>query len=145
MKITILDNTDGSEDEVIVRCSVLDESLISLLNSFKHGKQKRTVYKDDRIFLIDDNDAFYFESVDDRVFVYTASDVYETRSKLYQLENELPQKDFMRANKAVIINLNKIKSLAPAFGGRFEATIENGYKVIISRMYVPVLKERLGL
>ena len=127
MKITILDNTDGSEDEVIVRCSVLDESLISLLNSFKHGKQKRTVYKDDR------------------VFVYTASDVYETRSKLYQLENELPQKDFMRANKAVIINLNKIKSLAPAFGGRFEATIENGYKVIISRMYVPVLKERLGL
>ena len=45
----------------------------------------------------------------------------------------------------MIINLDMIKYLSPAFGGRFEALLENDEKVIISRQYVPVLKERLGL
>ncbi len=45
----------------------------------------------------------------------------------------------------MVLNLNKIKHLSPAFGGRFEALLENDEKVIISRQYVPGLKERLGL
>ena len=71
--------------------------------------------------------------------------VYETKSKLYQLEEELPASIFFRANKAVIVNLDKIDSLTPVFGGRFEAVLENGYKVMISRNYLNTLKELLGL
>ena len=43
------------------------------------------------------------------------------------------------------MNLNKIRRLAPAFGGRYEALLENGEKVIISRQYVGMLKEKLGV
>ena len=71
--------------------------------------------------------------------------VYEVREKLYTLEGMLPVESFMRASKSAILNLNKVKSLSPAFGGRFEAVLDNGEKTIISRQYVPVLKERLGL
>ena len=45
----------------------------------------------------------------------------------------------------MIVNLDKIDSLAPVFGGRFEAILENGYKVVVSRNYLNELKERLGL
>jgi len=69
----------------------------------------------------------------------------EVREKLYTLEGMLPVESFMRASKSAILNLNKVKSLSPAFGGRFEAVLDNGEKTIISRQYVPVLKERLGL
>ena len=86
-----------------------------------------------------------FESVDDKVFAYTTDAVYESKLKLYMLEEELPASDFFRASKAVIVNLSKIESLSPAFGGRFEAVLKNDYKVIISRNYVSVLKEKLGL
>ena len=44
-----------------------------------------------------------------------------------------------------ILNLDKIKSLSPAFGGRFEALLKNGEKTVISRQYVGVLKKKLGL
>ena len=71
--------------------------------------------------------------------------MYESKSKLYQLEETLLSKDFIRVNKAVVLNINKITKLVPAFGGRFEAILKNGYKIIISRMYVPLLKERLGM
>ena len=79
------------------------------------------------------------------IFAYCERDVYEVREKLYQLEELLVSFPFMRASKSMILNLNKIKHLSPAFGVRFEALLENKEKVIISRQYVPVLKERLGL
>ena len=61
------------------------------------------------------------------------------------LEEELASEDFIRANKALLVNLNKIESLSPAFGGRFEAVLKNGYKVIFSRSYVNGLKEKLEI
>ena len=145
MKITILDPSVVEEDELIVKCRFLDEDITLLLNQLKNGNSKMNFYRDNKIVLVDKKEILFFESVDDKVFAYTLEDVFETKLKLYELEQILPAKNFFRANKAVIVNLNKIKSLSPAFGGRFEAVLKNGYKVIISRSYVPKLKELLGL
>jgi DNA-binding LytR/AlgR family response regulator len=145
MKVTILEKKADEEDELIVKCDYLDESLTKLINQFKSGKGKMNFYKDSKIVFVEPEDILYFESVDDKVFAYTKDSVYETKLKLYQLEEELPASIFFRANKAVIVNLDKIDSLAPVFGGRFEAVLENGYKVMISRNYLNTLKELLGL
>ena len=145
MKVTILEKKADDEDELIVKCDYLDESLTKLINQFKTGKGKMNFYKDSKIVFVDPEEVLYFESVDDKVFAYTKDSVYETKSKLYQLEEELPASVFFRANKAVIVNLDKIDSLAPVFGGRLEAILENGYKVVISRNYLNTLKELLGL
>jgi DNA-binding LytR/AlgR family response regulator len=145
MKVTILEKQPGEEDEIIVKCDQLDEKLTRLINQFKTGKGKMNFYKDSKIVLVEPSEVLYFESVDDKVFAYTKDSVYETKAKLYQLEEELPVSAFFRASKAVIVNLDKIDSLAPVFGGRFEAILENGYKVVVSRNYLNELKERLGL
>lgn len=146
MKITILEKQPGEEDEIIVKCDYLDENVTRLLNQLKTGsKTKMNFYKDSKIVLLDQNEILYFESVDDKVFAYTKDDVFETKSKLYMLEEELPASIFFRASKAVIVNIDKIDSLSPAFGGRFEAVLQNGYKVIISRNYLNTLKELLDL
>lgn len=145
MKITILDKTNPEEeDEIIVKCGPLDESIIRLLNGLKNGKDKLSLYKDSTIVLVDQKDILYFESVDDRVFAYTKDKCYESRQKLYQLEEELGS-NFIRASKSVIVNISGIENLAPDFSGRIEATLSNECKVIFSRMYVPVLKQHLGL
>lgn len=145
MKITILEKSADEEDEIIIKCGYLDGSLTKLINQFKGNKGKMNFYKDSKIVLVEQSEILYFESVDDTVFAYTKDGVYETKSKLYQLEEELPSSTFFRANKAVIVNLDKIDSLIPIFGGRFEAILQNGYKVVISRNYLSTLKEMLGL
>lgn len=155
MKITIVDKNPEEEDEIILKCSQIDENILNLINTINAASGKTNVqnpdysrmkfYKDSAIVFVDLKDILYFESVDDRVFVYTDKDVCESKSKLYMLENELASKDFIRANKALLVNLDKIESLSPAFGGRFEAVLKNGYKVIFSRAYVSGLKEKLGL
>ncbi len=143
MKITILDKKPDEEDEIIVKCEFLDEGITRLLNQLKNGNSKINFYKNNQIHLVEKNEVLYFESVDDKVFAYTLKEVFETKLKLYELEEILPERIFFRANKAVIVNIDKIESLSPAFSGRFEAVLKNGYKVIISRNYVPKLKELL--
>ena len=145
MKITILDKAPDEEDEIIIKCVNLDEDIRLLIERIKNHRQKISFQKDSKIVLTEMSDILYFESVDDKVFAYTVDDVLETKLKLYQLEEDFLPQDFLRVNKAVIMNLNKVESLSPAFGGRFEAVLKNGYKVIISRNYVPSLKKKLGL
>ena len=138
MKVTILDLLPGEEEEIIVKCNQLSEDMMRLLARFKQGNDKLTVYQNGTIHRIEPGQIYYFESVDQK-------EVYEVKSKLYELEEELNAASFMRAAKSTILNLDKIKSLSPAFGGRFEALLKNGEKVIISRQYVALLKERLGI
>lgn len=97
------------------------------------------------ICLVELAEIYYFESVDDKVFAYAENDVVEVKWKLYELEERLAGGDFIRIAKSMILNLSKVKRFAPYMGGRFEALLENGEKVLISRQYVPELKKVLGL
>lgn len=145
MKITIEDRQDGGEDEIIIRCKQVDEHLLKLVYALKAGQEKLTATKGTDIVQVMPKEIFYFEAVDNKVFLYLEKDVYETRQKLYELEERFRGTDFVRVSKSVILNLAKVKSLSPAFNGRFEATMKNGEKLIVSRAYVPMLKEKLGL
>lgn len=145
MKITIEDRMDGQEDEIIIRCKQMDEHLLKLVYAIKAGSEKLTATRGNDIVQVTPKDVFYFEAVDNKVFLYLEKEVYETKLKLYELEERFVRSDFLRVSKSVIMNLSKVKTLSPAFNGRFEATMKNGEKVIISRQYVPALKDKLGL
>lgn len=145
MKVTILDTGADDEEEIIIKCHFLDDEILRLINYFKQGSRKLPAYKDGKMFFLEPQEVFYFESVEQKVFAYCRQEVYQVKSKLYELMEELPARDFIRASKSTILNLGKIISLAPAFGGRYEALLENQEKVIISRQYIGALKEKLGV
>lgn len=145
MKITIIEPAEGEEDEIIIRCRHIDKRLLKLIYAVKAGQEKITALQNGNYFQIAPEEIYYFEAVDNKVFLYLEKDVYETKLKLYELQDIFQGTDFFRASKSCIVNLAKVRSLSPAFNGRFEALMKNGEKVIISRQYVPVLKEKLGL
>lgn len=66
--------------------------------------------------------------------------------KLYQLEEILGLKNYIRINKSEIVNIKKIKSISPMFGGNLLIYLE-GYKTSldITRNYVKEFKERMGI
>lgn len=145
MKITIQDRSPEEEDEIIIRCRSVDEHLLKLIYALKAGRDRLTVSREDKIFQVQPSDIFYFEAVDNKVFAYMEKEVYDVRYKLYELEERLKNTDFFRASKSTVINLAKVENICPAFNGRFEVCMENGEKLMVSRQYVPHLKEKLGL
>lgn len=145
LKITIEDLSGGEEEQIIIRCDNLSEDMLRLIYKLKSKEYAIFGYVGEEIRRVNSKDVYYFESVDSKVFLYGNKDVMETKYKLYEIENELNGGDFLRVSKSVILNITKIKSLRPAFNGRFEADLNNGEKIIISRQYVADLKKKLGM
>jgi DNA-binding LytR/AlgR family response regulator len=110
------------------------------------GNQKQLTGKiGDEIYFLDYKDVIYFDTADRKTFIYTIDKVYETSLKLYQLEEILHDTSFIRASKNMILNIKKINSIAHTFSGKMTATLVNGEKAEISRNYVQLLKEKLGI
>lgn len=95
-------------------------------------------------YLCRQNSVYYIESVDKRTYVYTKDNCYETKYRLYELE-EMLGIYFCRCSKAMIVNLKKIKHVKSDLGGRLEAVLLNDEDIIISRSYVKEIKRRLGI
>lgn len=91
------------------------------------------------------NSIYYFEIVDQNAFVYCEKEIYESKMKLYEFEQETEGTSFFRASKSLIINADKIDSIKPSLSGRFEVVLKNKEKLIVSRQYVRVLKHMIGL
>jgi DNA-binding LytR/AlgR family response regulator len=145
MKVTIEKIPPGSEPEIIVRSNELDDSLMQFIYSINSPPKKLIGIADLRMHILEPKDVYYFESVDNKVFIYSKDKLYESKLKLYEIEEEYDNSGFFRASKSIILNIAKIESVKAVFYGRFEALLQNGEKVLISRQYVPVFKKRLGL
>jgi len=144
LKITIKEPPAGAEEEIIVLCHNISPELLNVLNSLKAQNNMLVAYINNEIHRISPADIYYFEAVDKRTFIYCENDVYESKRKLYELE-ELALNDFFRISRSVIVNLSKIKSLIPSFSGRVEVVLTNNERIIISRQYVSELKKNLRI
>ena len=149
MEIIIKEVQEGEKEQIIIKCHQLSSEHLQLINSFKAKSQTQTDfligYEDGEIQRVEPEDVFYFESVEKKVFIYCGDIVLESRQKLYELEESLGAKEFLRISKSAIVNLNKIKKLTPALSGRLEVILENEERIMISRQYVGELKRSLGL
>jgi DNA-binding LytR/AlgR family response regulator len=144
MKFTILESDDHEDLEIIVKCKMLNDEVIKVLTSLRSLERKVLGTKDGVVFLLLPNDIYYFESVDKKTFAYTEKSVYEVSLRLYQIEELFGDVNFFRATKASILNLDRLQSISPRMGGRLEVKMENGENMLVSRQYVPFLKEKLG-
>ncbi|WP_410976907.1 LytTR family DNA-binding domain-containing protein [Bacillus safensis] len=91
------------------------------------------------------HDILYIESVDKKSFLYTTDGVFLLKEKLFELEERLEIYDYVRISKSMILNIDSIADISPKTSGRFEASLTNEEKVMISRFYIQALKEKLGL
>ena len=143
MRIEIVEGYDSVE--VTIRCPVATEDIRKLETLLHSHARKISCTKDDITHLVDTGEVLYFESVDKQSFLYTESDVYEISLKLYEIEEMLSDAGFIRSAKSQVLNMYKIASLRPDFGGRIEVTMPGDEKLIVSRQYAKSLKERLGI
>lgn len=133
------------EVKIIIQCPGNTDEIRRIAALLQRSDKKLSGVKEGKTFIIDRQDVLYFESVDKRCYIYTAGDIYETSLKLYEIEEWLTDEGFFRCSKSQIANIAKFTSLCPDFGGRLEVTLMNGEKLIVSRQYAKLLKERLKL
>ena len=124
--MVLLENEDEYEEEGIGDNSIL------------------AVKKGQDIVLLDFEDIFMIRVEEKQTKVYTENKDYLVKKPLYQIEENLDS-NFVRVSKATIVNLRKIKRVAPSLRGMMFIELKNGLKDNISRKYLSDFKEALDL
>ena len=144
MEIEICGIGYDKKEYIKIGCHKVDSNVKEIVNFIKSRQGSIDVKNGEMKYNIPIVDIFYVESVDDRTFIYLSGDCYETSHKLYELEEILNERRFIRISKSVIVNLLKIECVKPALNGRYLCHLKNGEDVIISRKYVHEFKEKLS-
>lgn len=148
MEIKLIESKDIVGTKVTIECHEADTKILRIINLIKgvdNSDKKIVGVCDTDTYCINPNDVFYFESVERKTFCYTNNSVYETELKLYETLESFSEADFMRISKSCVVNLNRIKSIRPDFGGKILATMQNGERIYVSRQYSSELKMKLGI
>ncbi len=143
MQIKITKTGRDKPELLEIHCHEISDEVREIITFVRSRQGKLTAVADEKQYEIAVTDVFYIESVDNRSFIYTEDKVYETRQRLYELENMLNEKHFLRVSKSVVLNLMKVSSIKPALNSRFTAVLFSGEQVVISRKYAPALKKAL--
>lgn len=144
MNVQILEG-NANLTEVVIKCEKITDRIHRLKNHIElFDSNLQAKWEGDTCF-VHLPDILYFESVDERTFLYTKDTVMETSYRLYELEQILSDQDFIRISKSQIMNVNLVKSLHPELNRTILATMCNGERLSVSRKYVPALKKLLAI
>ena len=146
MNIEIRIDEKYKEDKITIEASKITDELSNIINTIKSLDQvKLTVHLEDETYFINVKDIETIYSSDKKVFIKANGNEYVCKQRLYELEELLPNRDFIRISNSEIINLNKVKSINTKFIGSIVITFYSGYVTYSSRRYINKIKEILDV
>ena len=145
MKISININEKHPETEIVINSKSLTPEVEKIIAALRMLDSQITASKDGEAYILDVAKIAYVESVDRKTFVYTKDDCFESKLKLYEIEELLCQSGFLRISKASLVHLKFIRSIRTELDRKLRLTLENGEQIIVSRQYADELKHRLGV
>ncbi len=145
MKITINMDEHIQDTQIEISCKQLTPEIEKILATLRILNEQLMAVKDDETYILDVAKIIYIEAVERKTFVYTQEDVYESKLKLYEIEERLVECGFFRVSKSCLVHLKFIKSLKNDINRRIRLTLESGEQIMVSRQYADEMKRRLGL
>ena len=147
MKVEIRKNPLREEPAVIIETPVLTaqvEELARRLEEMDDGTIPG--WREERAFLLETARLVCLYAQDKGVYARDErGEVYTLRLRLYELEERLDSRSFVRISHSEIIQLKKVTALDLKLSGTIRMTLRGGIACYVSRRYVKKIKEALGL
>lgn len=146
MKIKIEIDENLSEDEVLIRCRGLTEQVTEIqkaVSEVVNTSQRFVFYRGNTEYYLALDEILFFETDGDGINAHTRDNIYQTKYKLYELEDLLPG-CFMRISKSSIVNTNHIYSISRNLTASSVVAFAGTHKqVYVSRYYYKPLVNKL--
>lgn len=120
------------------------EALVEDISGMVNANEVGTDARGEKVLLnLKDMVRFYAEN--QKVMAQDEKGVYSIHPKLYELEEKLDKRLFMRISKSEIVNLQKISRLDMNVAGTIKIIMKDGTESYTSRRNVSRLKKQLGM
>jgi two-component system LytT family response regulator len=104
-----------------------------------------TLWKGEKMYVLSLDEIYIFEACDRETKVYAKGEIYFSKQKISNLEEELPDM-FFRTHRSYIVNINKIKEIIPWFNSTYNLKIEGlDIEVPVSRNKIKEFRSLLNI
>lgn len=146
MKIRFEIDASCPEPEVVIRAASMTEEINQIIRQL--GEESPSLIpgiQDDRVELLNPDDLIRVYAQNGKIFAVTAKGEYALRQRLYEWEERLDRRRFVRISNSEIINLNQVLHFDLNLVGTICVRLSNGTTTYVSRRYVSKIKQLLGL
>lgn len=146
MKIRLEMEENLTEDEIVIRCGSITDEILMLQKKIAeagYASLQLQVEKGETSYFLKPEEILFLETAQTAVAVHTAGRIYETKQRLYELEELLPG-SFMRISKSAIINTDQIRAIRKNITGASEVEFAgSNKKAFVSRNYFKPLMSKM--
>ena len=146
MKIEVKIENTYKEPKVIILTDEMTDEVNEIIRKLSENTPQMIAgFQDDLLKVLDQEEIFNLFTENGRVLARTRDGVYSLRTRMYELEERLDKKNFVRISNSEIINLKKVKAFDLSLSGTILVSLLNGTVTYVSRRYVPKIKQLLGI
>lgn len=146
MKIELRVDPDCKETKVIVCTSEVTEEIRAMVDGLSQQAPRILAgFREDEAMILPEEEIFRVYSENGKVCAETQRGTFVLRLRLYELEERLDPKKFVRISNSEIVNLRRVSGFDLSFAGTICVKMQNGALTYVSRRYVAKIKQMLGL
>ncbi len=107
---------------------------------------KITLWKNDKMHVLNMNDIYYCEAHEHEVHVHTMDDQFIVSTSISNFYKKLPQEIFFRSHRSYIVNTDKITEVIPWFNNTYILKLQGSDSEIpVSRQNILLFKKLMGI
>lgn len=146
MKIELKIDKDCIETKVVIIAEKMTEEISDLMQRLSNEVPQSLVgFDGESVLLLDPTEIVRVYAAVGKVFAVLNKKEYALRLRLYEVEECLSGKGFVRISNSEIINIKKAKKFDLSMAGTICVLLSNGDSSFVSRRYVTKIKKMLGI
>ena len=146
MQVEIKMDSAYTEPKVILMTASMTEEVQRILKKLSEDvPQIISGSRDEKIEVLNQEDLIRIYADAGKIYAVTEKGEYTLRLRLYELEERLDDRKFVRISNSEIINLRKVDHFDLSFTGTICVCLSNGTTTYASRRYVSKIKKILGI
>lgn len=146
MQIEIRIDENCKEPKIIIFADAMSSEVNAIVKKLSEEELPMIAgFKDEAVELLEPDAIYRIFSSDGKVLAETERGVFTIRLRLYEVEERLDDRKFLRISNSELINLKKVKSFDLSFAGTICVSLLSGTVTYASRRYVSKIKQTLGI
>lgn len=146
VKIEIKLEENCLETKIIIVAEKMTDEITALMQRLSENTPQGIVgFDDDVVQILEPTEIVRIYAAVGKVFAVTDKKEFVLRLRLYEIEERLSCKSFVRISNSEIINIRKAKKFDLSTVGTICVSLSNGNVSFVSRRYVTKIKKILGI
>ncbi len=146
MKIEVKVDASVRETTVVIYTDKVTDEIQQLAQRLSQDAPQVIVgFLEDEAIILTQEEIIRAYAEGGKVFAQTPDGKFLLRLRLYELEDRLDAKRFVRISNAEIVNLGWVRGFDLSFAGTICVRMKNDTQTFVSRRYVAKIKQVLGL